>query len=111
MITIKLSQFYDKFKELQEGKTMTLIRRSVRGFELGDTIIIKYKEDTVYSELVDIQRMVFDQIPEDILIKDTSPYANNITEARAHIRSRYTKDVQLTDGLYIYYLKKSEQFE
>ena len=110
MIEITLPQYYNKLKSLKEGKTITLIRRSLRNFQLGDTLIIKYKDESIYTELVDIQQMEFSQIPEDILIEDTAPYANNIVEAKAHVRSRYTKDIRETDKLYIFYLKKSEQF-
>lgn len=110
MKSVKLSQFYTKFKELKEGKAMTLIRRSSRSFELGETIIVKYGDDSIYTELVEIQRIIFDQIPEEILLKDTSPYANNIIEARAHIRSRYNKDILDNDELFVFYLEKSKQF-
>ena len=108
---MKFSQYYNKLDLLKKGETITVFRRNINEMELGDTIEIRYRDEKIYSEITDIQRIAFNQIPEETFIKETAPYANDIQEAKAHVRSRYRKNIRATEGIYILYLKKSEVFE
>ncbi len=110
MKAINFSHHYRKLELLENGKTITTIRKHNKGLHVDEIVNITLRKALICQVQIErIEQKQIKHLSAEFLINDTSPHASNRKEALKFINGFYRIPLHEGSYVYVFYLKKIEE--
>ena len=108
MKTLPFSHHYDKLDSLQDGETITTIRRRNHFRRSEKVQILSKGHFFCLAQITVIKKLKLKEIDDITLWRDVSPHAETREEAIDFINQFYRNALTENSEVYLFYLKKED---